>query len=109
VGIRAKTPRSAGIHTWSEEDIAAFEAAHPVGSKARLAFALLLFTAQRRGDVIRMGPQHVRDGVLAVRQGKTGAELSIPLHSELARVIDATPTKHLTLPHHPDQPAIQRQ
>ena len=60
------------IHTWDEGEIAQFEAAHPVGSKARLAMALLLYTGQRRGDVVRMGRQHIRDGVLSIRQEKTG-------------------------------------
>jgi len=43
--------RSDGFHCWSEGQIAQFEAHHPIGSKARLAFALLLYTAQRRSDV----------------------------------------------------------
>jgi integrase len=95
-GIKLKAPRTDGIHTWSEQNIAAFEAVHPVGTKARLAFALLLYTAQRRGDVVRMGRQHIRDGVIQVRQEKTGAELSIPVHSDLRAIIAATPGEHLT-------------
>src|SRR5262249_60906132 len=43
-----------------------------------------------------MGPQHIRDGVLGVRQQKTGIELAIPVHSTLAAVIAETPTYHLT-------------
>ena len=35
--------------------------------------ALLFYTGQRRSDVIRMGPQHVRNGAIFVRQRKTGA------------------------------------
>src|SRR5262249_55236735 len=66
------------------------------GTKPRLALALLLFTAQRRGDVIRMGPQHVRSGVLVVKQQKTGAELAIPVHPDLAVILEATPPAHLT-------------
>jgi hypothetical protein len=66
-----------GFHTWTESKIAMFEARHPIGSKARLALALLLYTAQRRSDV---GCQHIRDGVVHVRQQKTGATLAIPLH-----------------------------
>jgi integrase len=85
-----------GIYTWNEQDIAGYQAAHPIGTKARIAFALLLYTAQRRSDVIRMGRQHIRDGVLQVRQTKTGAVLDIPVHAELRAVIDATPGEHLT-------------
>src|SRR2546430_7321185 len=58
--------------------------------------ALLLYSGQRRGDVIRMGPQHVRSGVLYVKQEKTGAELAIPVHPELATVIASAPSGHLT-------------
>jgi integrase len=90
--------KSDGHHTWIEQEIAQFEAAHPIGSKARLALALGLYTAQRRGDVIRMGRQHSSGNpqILSVKQQKTGKELKIPLHPELQHVLDATPSQHLT-------------
>jgi integrase len=88
--------KSIGFHTWTEDEIAQFEAHHPIGSNPRLALALLLFTAQRRSDVVRMGPQHVRNGVVQVRQQKTGAALAIPVHPALQTVLDATPSEHLT-------------
>jgi integrase len=97
LGLRLKTPKSDGHHTWSEDEIATFEARHPISSKARLALALGLYTAQRRSDVVRVGRQHIRDGVLTVRQQKTGALLAIPVHPDLAAIIAATPTGHLTL------------
>jgi integrase len=95
-GVKGVKLRSGGIYTWSEADIAAFETNHPIGSRARLALALLLYTAQRRSDVIRMGRQHVRDNAIHVVQKKTGAVLAIPLHPRLAAIIDATPSDHLT-------------
>jgi integrase len=97
LGVQVRRPKSDGFHTWTEDEIAQFEAHWPIGSKPRLALALGLFTAQRRGDVIRLGRQHIRDGVLTVRQQKTGASLAIPVHPDLQRVIDATPCGHLTL------------
>jgi integrase len=96
LGIRVGVPKSDGFHTWSEDEIAQFEAAHPIGSQARLALALGLYTGQRRADVVRMGRQHVRDGVLTIRQQKTGITLTIPVHAELATIIAATPTGDLT-------------
>jgi hypothetical protein len=95
-GVRAPKFRSAGFYSWTENDIASFEAKHPIGSRVHLALALLLYTAQRRADVIHMGRQHIRDGLIHVRQRKTGATLAIPLHPELRAVLDATPTDHLT-------------
>jgi integrase len=95
-GIKLPRVKSDGYYCWSEADIAAFEAHHPIGSVPRLALALLLYTAQRRGDVLRMGRQHVRDGVLHVRQDKTGITLAIPTHPELRAILEATPSEHLT-------------
>lgn len=95
-GVKTKIKKSAGFYTWEEADIAAYRERHTIGSTARLALELLLGTAQRRSDVIRMGPQHVHDGVLAVRQQKTGVSLAIPISPELAAAIDAMPAQHLT-------------
>jgi len=94
--VKAIRVKSNGFHSWNEDEIAQFEKRHSMGSLGRLAFALLLYTGQRRSDVVRMGPQHIRDGVLGVRQQKTGIELAIPVHSTLADVIAETPTYHLT-------------
>jgi integrase len=88
--------KTAGHHTWTEEQIAQYEGHHPIGSKARLALALGLYTIQRRGDVVRMGRQHISEGVLSVRQEKTGAMLALPVHPALQAVLDATPSTHLT-------------
>lgn len=95
-GVKPPKIKTAGYRTWTETDIAAFEAKHDVGSRARLALALLLYTAQRRSDVVKLGRQHVRDGMLYLRQQKTGASLAIPVHPELAAVLAATPSDHLT-------------
>jgi integrase len=105
IGLRADDPtrdvkairvKSDGYHSWSDDEIANFEKKHPIGSRARLALALLLYTGQRRGDVIRMGAQHIRGGAILVKQEKTSVELVIPLHSTLAAIITGTPSNHLT-------------
>jgi integrase len=95
LGVRLRPMKGDGFHCWTEDEITQFEAAHPIGSRERLAFALGLYTGQRRGDVIRMGRQHLSDcldprllelGVrkmLFVRQQKTGKELKLPVHPEL--------------------------
>ena len=88
--------KSKNRRAWTDLEVEQYEKAHPVGSKARLAFALGLFTVQRLGDVIRMGRQNIRNGELILRQGKTGAQLTLPIVPELQAVIDATPSEHLT-------------
>ncbi len=89
--------KSEGFHTWTEDDIAAFEARHPIGTRARLAFALMLYTAQRRSDIVTMGRQHIEGGRIRVRQQKTKTPLRIPLHPKLAEIIAATPSDNLTM------------
>lgn len=96
LGIKVKTPKTDGFKSWEEDDIAAFRAKHPIGTRARLALELLLGTGQRLGDVIRMGHQHIRAGVVHVRQNKTGAVLNIPVGSDLAAALAGTPREHLT-------------
>jgi len=95
-GIVPAKAKIGKIHPWTEAEIARYEATHPIGSNARLALALLVYTGQRLSDVIGMGPQHTRNGVLFVRQKKTGAEVYPKVHPELARILAASPSNHLT-------------
>jgi integrase len=94
--IKLRAIKSDGFHTWTEDEIAQFEAHHQIGTKPRLALALLLYTGQRRSDVVKMGRQHIKDGVLTVKQQKTGKSLAIPVHPDLQVVLNATASEHLT-------------
>lgn len=89
-----------GIHAWTIEEVEQFEAKHPVGTKARLALALLLYTGQRRSDVVQLGKQHLRNGALSFTQQKgrkrKPVTLTIPVVPELQRIIDETPSGGLT-------------
>jgi integrase len=95
-GVKLPDLKTDGYHSWTEAEIAQFLAYHGPGTRARLAFTLLLYTGQRRGDVIRMGRQHTRDGIMHVRQQKTGIELAIPIHATLAAIIADARADHLT-------------
>jgi integrase len=83
--------KSDGHHSWTDAEIVAFEAKHAIGTRARLAMALLLYSGQRRGDVLAMGPHSLVNGSIRVKQEKTGAELVIPLHPTLRDVLDKSP------------------
>jgi integrase len=96
IGVKRPKIKTDGYRTWSEEDIVAFEATHPLGTMPRLALALLLYTGQRRSDIVAMGLQHVRGDLISVRQRKTGTSLLIPMHPALRAAIEATPSGHLT-------------
>ncbi len=79
-----------------EEEITQFEAHWPIGTKQRLAFALLLFTGQRGSDVCRMTWPDAT-GRLRVVQQKTGARLVITVHRDLKAVLDTARTDHVTI------------
>jgi integrase len=107
--LEVKRLRSAseGFHTWTDEEIARFEAAHPIGTKPRLAFALLRYTGVRRSDVVKLGKGMERDGALhftvtkgALRKGRAGGSgpkrLSLPILPGLRAILEATPSGHMT-------------
>lgn len=89
--LRIKKFAKGEFHTWTEEEIAAYEAKWPVGTTARLAFALLLYTGQRRSDVVMMSWSDVKDGAIGVVPLKTkrttGVKLWIPIHPALAEAL----------------------
>jgi integrase len=94
--IKAAAVKSDGFHSWTDAEIAQYEAHHPVGTKARLALALGRYTMQRRAEALAMGRQHIRNGELHVRQEKTGTALVLPVHPALAAIIAATAGDQLT-------------
>ena len=92
---RLKPRNPDGFPQWEAEHIAVFRAHWPVGSKARLALELLICTAARRSDAIRLGPQDVRDGMIWLRTQKTREPLGVPVSAELRQALDAMPVRPL--------------
>jgi integrase len=84
-------------HTWTDEQLATYEQRWPLGTRDRLAFDVLLYTAQRVGDAVKMQRSDIRNGVITVVQEKTGTEVFIPLHPALARSIKAGPSNGVYL------------
>jgi enterobacteria phage integrase len=82
-----KRPKTHEIRSWTDGEIAAFEQRWPAGTKQRLAFALMLYTGQRRSDVHRMTWADVSGGMIRVVQQKTGRKLTIPLHRDLLSIL----------------------
>jgi integrase len=49
-----------GWHTWTTDEVRQYEARHHIGTKARLALALLLYTGVRRSDLVTLGLTNVQ-------------------------------------------------
>jgi integrase len=92
-----KRVRLGSIHSWTDPEIAAFEARWAPGTFERTAFSLLLYTGQRVSDVIRMAWNHIGSDGISVVQQKTSAKLIIPMHPELQEVLHGWPRSHFTI------------
>jgi integrase len=89
-------PKGPGFAMWSEDEVDAYEARWPLGTKERVWMAVLLYTGLRRGDAVRLGRQHVSDGVATLRTEKTDTEVSIPILPVLAEALKAGPCGDLS-------------
>lgn len=92
-GVESFTYKTDGFKAWDVEDVAKFCAKWPVGTKPHLALALFLYSGLRRSDVHRLGPQHLKAGVLSIRAFKPPHHLitsSVP--QVLIDIIDKTET-----------------
>lgn len=94
VNVKRMKEKQIGAASWTEAQIAAYEAHWPSGTIQRLAFALLLYTGQRRSDIVKMGARHIVEDTLEVVQQKTGTRLFIPIHECLRREIEFAGTSH---------------
>jgi integrase len=92
-----KRPKTHEIRSWTDAEIKAFEERWPIGTKQRLAFALMLYTGQRRSDVHRMTWTDVSGATIRVVQQKTGRKLAIPLHFELLTMLSTADRDHATI------------
>jgi integrase len=79
-----------GFHTWTEAEIAQYRAHHALGTMARLALEIFLWTAQRRGDASTFGRRHIVDGRFEFHARKTDKTMWLPIAPQLLEAIEAT-------------------
>jgi len=88
--------RIEGYHTWTEAEIKQYQKHHKLGTKARLALEIILWTGKRRGDARSFGPKHVVRGKINFRASKNQMDLWLPIAPDLRRAIDAMPSVGIT-------------
>lgn len=82
--VKALKSTRGGHPPWTVAEIEAYEARHPVGTKARLAFDLLLYTGLRKADVVLIGRRHLVDDVLQIVPHKTRKRTGVTVHQRVA-------------------------
>ena len=90
-------PKTEGFPVWTEEHVAAYEKRWPIGTRQRVWLDVLIYTGLRRGDAVRFGRQHIRDGVGTIRTEKTGTEVTLPILPVLAETLAVGPCGDLAL------------
>jgi len=91
-GVQKIRARSDGFHTWTVDQVHRYQSYHQIGTMARLALDIMLYTGLRRSDAMQAGRQHVKNGVLTIRNEKNKAIVSVTIYAALQRTIDATPS-----------------
>lgn len=89
-----KRRRSSGFAPWTREDVTAYQARWPLGTRQRVWLDVLLYTGLRRGDAARIGPRHVENGVLTIATEKSGEMIlvTLPVLDVLQASLEAGPT-----------------
>ena len=85
-----------GFPSWTEVDVTTYEARWAIGTKQRVWLDVLLYTGLRRGDAVRVGPQHVTSGVITIWTEKTGQAVTIPILPALAVTLAARSANSLS-------------
>jgi len=95
-----KMPRlkkNSGYAAWTADDVARYEAHWPRGTKERVWLDVLLYTGLRRGDAVRLGRQHIKDGIATLKTEKSGftVEVNLPILPVLQATLPALPPTSL--------------
>ncbi len=87
-----------GFRMWTEDEMAAYERRWPISTRQRVWLDVLAYTGLRRGDVVRLGRQHVRNDVATIKTEKGGFNVTVtlPILPVLARTLAVGPCGDLT-------------
>jgi len=96
VGVRSLKTKTDGFHAWTNREVEQFERQWPIGTRERLALAVLLNTGFRRGDAIRLGEGNRRGDAFYIRTQKTGQAVILPILTSLSHIIEASPVGKTT-------------
>jgi integrase len=112
-GLKVKRAKSEGHHTWTEAEIAKYRAHWPLGTQARLVLEFALESASRKGEIVRLGPQHLYRGQngewrIRIARTKGSRDVDIPMSPELLAAVQAMPRDHLTYIHSRNGKALSK-
>lgn len=103
-GVKRFSVETNGFQAWTVADLRTYMKTHKLGTQAHLTLMLLVFTACRRSDLVRLGRQHIQDihGVncISFTQSKGGNKerqrVTIPILKPLADAINTPVAGEMT-------------
>jgi integrase len=107
--MKLKRYKGGEHRSWTDQELAAYEKRWPRGTRERLVYDLLLYTAQRGSDVVTIRHSDLKTGLIPIVQKKTGTALSIPIHPALKASIKSVPKKGMYVLSDERGRSIQRQ
>jgi integrase len=92
-----KRKKGKGFPPWTRQDVADYQQKFPLGTRQRIWLDVILYTGLRRGDAVRIGRQHIRNGVATLRTEKGGETITVtlPVLAVLQRTLDKGPIGNL--------------
>ena len=94
---RIKELKGGEYRSWTDDELALFEKRWAPGTMQRRAFAIALYTGQRKSDQVAMTRGHRKNGYIRVVQQKTGEVLEIFEHPELTAELERGDQNHASL------------
>src|SRR6516225_3505828 len=78
-GIANIKLKNKGHRNWSDAEIAQYRKYWPLGTQQRLVMEFGLEALSRRGEIVRLGPQHVKDGWIKIERthGSDDVEIEV--------------------------------
>jgi len=89
--LRRDRSLPAANRPWTQEERRTVLTEAPI--QIRVPVALAMFTGLRKGDVLALTKTAIRNGRVWRRTRKTGQEVSIPMHPDLAKLLAEAPTQ----------------
>ena len=97
VGLKLVKAKTIGHHPWEAADAPGLKRTTRSERARGWPTSLLLQAGQSRCDVVRMGRQHIRNGMMSMGRQKTGVPFNVEIMPRLQAAIGAMPgSNHLT-------------
>lgn len=95
-GLKVKRQPTDGFEAWPEEWCRKYEAHWPLGTRQRVWYEIVYCTGLRRGDLVNVGKQHVKNRRGWIRAEKNGETAYFIVTDRLQAALDEGPTGDLT-------------